>query len=83
MSTEVTALLSSTFAHCVALQCIWLPPRLMQIGKEVFLNCIVLQEVVIPTELSDVRIYSTEERRLHTTCLETAKKAMENFGLFE
>ena len=30
-----------------------------------------------------VRIYSTEERRLHTTCLETAKKAMENFGLFE
>ena len=30
-----------------------------------------------------VRIYSTEERRLHTTCLETAKKAMESFGLFE
>ena len=30
-----------------------------------------------------VRICSTEERRLHTTCLETAKKAMENFGLFE
>ena len=51
MSTEVTALLSSTFAHCIALQCIWLPPRL--IGKEVFLNCVVLQEVVIPTELSD------------------------------
>ena len=54
MSTEITALLSSTFAHCVALQCIWLPPRLMQIGKEVFLNCVVLQEVVIPTELSDI-----------------------------
>ena len=36
MSTEITALLSSTFAHCVALQCIWLPPRLMQIGKEAF-----------------------------------------------
>ena len=49
MSTEVTALLSSTFAHCIALQCIWLPPRLMQIGKEVFLNCVVLQEVLIPT----------------------------------
>ena len=32
---------------------------------------------------SSVRIYSTEERRLHTTCLETAKKAMESFGLFE
>ena len=54
MSTEITALLSSTFAHCVALQCIWLPPRLMQIGKEAFLNCVVLQEVVIPTELSDI-----------------------------
>ena len=53
MSTEVTAL-PSTFAHCIALQCIWLPPRLMQIGKEVFLNCVVLQEVVIPTELSDM-----------------------------
>ena len=33
--------------------------------------------------LPSVRIYSTEERRLHTTCLETAKKAMESFGLFE
>ena len=33
--------------------------------------------------LGRVRIYSTEERRLHTTCLETAKKAMESFGLFE
>ena len=30
-----------------------------------------------------VRIHSAEERRLHTTCLETAKKAMESFGLFE
>ena len=54
ISTEITALLSSTFAHCVALQCIWLPPRLIQIGKEAFLNCVVLQEVVIPTELSDI-----------------------------
>ena len=54
MGTEITALLSSTFAHCVALSCIWLPPRLTQIGKEVFLNCVALQEVVIPTELSDI-----------------------------
>ena len=53
MGTEITALLYSTFAHCVALNCIWLPPRLTQIGKEVFLNCVVLQEVV-PTELSDI-----------------------------
>ena len=29
-------------------------PRLTQIGKEVFLNCVALQEVVIPTELSDI-----------------------------
>ena len=34
MSTEVTALLSSTFAHCIALQCMWLPPRLMQLEKK-------------------------------------------------
>ena len=54
MGTEITALLYSTFAHCVALHCIWLPPRLTQIGKEVFLNCVMLQEVVIPTELSDI-----------------------------
>ena len=53
MGTEITALLSATFAHCVALNCMWLPPRLTQIGKEVFLDCVVLQEVVIPTELSD------------------------------
>ena len=46
----------STFAHCVALNCIWLPPRLTQIGKEVFLNCVALQEVVIPTELCDIGI---------------------------
>ena len=54
LGTEITALLSSAFAHCVALHCIWLPPRLTQIGKEAFLNCVMLQEVVIPTELSDI-----------------------------
>ena len=32
----------------------WLPPRLTLIGKEVFLNCVALQEVVIPTELRDI-----------------------------
>ena len=46
MGTEITALLHSTFAHCVALHCPWL--------QEVFLNCVVLQEAVIPTELSDM-----------------------------
>ena len=35
---------------------IWLPPRLTQIGKEVFLSCIALQEVVIPTELQEIGI---------------------------
>ena len=40
MDTEITALPSSTFAHCVALKSIWLPPRLTLIGKEVFLNCV-------------------------------------------
>ena len=40
----------------MALNCIWLPPRPTQIGKEVFLNCVALQEVVIPTELSDIGI---------------------------
>ena len=56
MCTEITALLHSTFAHCVALNCAWLPLRLTQIGKEVFLNCVALQEVVIPTEPSDTGI---------------------------
>ena len=59
MGTEITALLHSTFAHCVALHCMWLPPRLTQIGKEVFLNCVVLQEAVIPTELSDIGKFET------------------------
>ena len=54
MDTEITALPSSTFAHCVALNSVWLPPRLTLIGKEVFLNCVALQEVVIPTELRDI-----------------------------
>ena len=56
MCTEVTALLHSTFAQCVAMVDIYLPPRLKQIGKEVFLNCIELQEVVIPIELQDIGI---------------------------
>ena len=30
-----------------------------------------------------VRIYSTEERRLHTTCLETAKKVFEERRLLK
>ena len=34
MSTEVTALLSSTFAHCIALQCIWLPLRPCKLEKK-------------------------------------------------
>ena len=52
MCTEITAILHSTFALCVALTDMWLPPRLTQIGKEVFLNCIALRKVVIPTKPS-------------------------------
>ena len=44
----------ATFACCVALNWMWLPPQLTQIGKEVFLNCVALQEV--PTELCDTGI---------------------------
>ena len=56
MCTDITVILNSTFAHCVALTDIWLPPRLTRIGKEAFLSCISLREVVIPTELQDMGI---------------------------
>ena len=32
--TEITALLHSTFAHCVALNCLWLPPQLRKLAKK-------------------------------------------------
>ena len=47
MSTDVTALLSSTFAHCIALQCIWLPPRLSDIGNRAFCGCEQLQRFTL------------------------------------
>ena len=56
MCTGITVIPNSTFAHCVALSDIWLPPRLVRIGKEAFLSCISLREVVIPTELQDIGI---------------------------
>ena len=56
MCTEITVILSSTFAHCVALTDIWLPPRLQRIGKEAFLRCISLCELVTPTELHYIGI---------------------------
>ena len=56
MCTGITVILNSTFAHCVALSDIWLPPRLVRIGKEAFLSCTSLREVVIPTELQDIGI---------------------------
>ena len=40
MCTGITVILYSTFAHCVALSDVWLPPRLTRIGKEAFLGCI-------------------------------------------
>ena len=51
MCTEITVILSSTFAHCVVLTDIWLPLRLQRIGKEDFLRCISLCELVTPTEV--------------------------------
>ena len=51
MCTEITAIWKSTFAHCVALADIWLPPKLQRIGKEAFLCCTSLRELVIPTQL--------------------------------
>ena len=56
MCAEITAIWGSTFAHCVALADIWLPPRLQRIGKETFLCCIALRELVIPTELLHIGI---------------------------
>ena len=50
-STVVTELPASVFAHCVAMTCILLPPRLKQIGYEAFGWCIALKEVRIPAEL--------------------------------
>ena len=51
MCTDITAIWGSTFAYCVALVDIWLPPKLQRIGKEAFLCCASLRELVIPTEL--------------------------------
>ena len=39
MCTDITAIWSSTFAYCVALVDIWLPPKVQRIGKEAFLCC--------------------------------------------
>ena len=51
MCTDITAISTSTFAYCIALVDIWLPPKVQKIGKETFLCCTSLQEVVIPPML--------------------------------
>ena len=56
MRTEITAIWQFTFAHCVALADIWLPPKLQRIGKEAFLCCTSLRELVIPIELQYIGI---------------------------
>ena len=55
MSTEITALLCFTFAHCAALHCTWPPLRLTQIGKKAFLNCVMLltQATVLSADVSN------------------------------
>ena len=50
-STAETELPASVFAHCVAMTCILLPPRLTRIGCEAFGWRIALKEVRIPAEL--------------------------------
>ena len=54
--TDITAIWQFTFAHCIALADIWLPPKLQRIGKEAFLCCTSLRELVIPTELQYIGI---------------------------
>ena len=51
MCADVTAICGSTFAYCVALVDLWLPPKVRRIGKEAFLCCTSLREVVIPPML--------------------------------
>ena len=69
MGTEITALLSATFAHCVALNCMWLPPRLTQIGKEVFLNCVVLQlQRFTPLDWGDIEQWVQAEHNAFFMC---------------
>ena len=49
--TDFTAIWSSTFAYCVALVDIWLPPKVQRIGKGAFLCCTSLRKLVIPPKL--------------------------------
>ena len=78
---SVMSLEDGTFQGCYVLREV-AAPRCD--SRRVFAECCSLGRVGShETDDSNVRIYSTEERRLHTTCLETAKKAMESFGLFE
>ena len=42
------AIWGSTFSYCVALVDIWPPPMVRRIGKEAFLCCASLRELVIP-----------------------------------
>ena len=48
MCADITAIWGSTFTYCVALVDIWLPPKVRRIGKEAFLCCASLREIVIP-----------------------------------
>ena len=51
MCTDITAIWGSTFSYCVALVDVWLPPRTRRIGKEAFLCCTSLRELVVPSNL--------------------------------
>ena len=56
MCTDTTAIWGSTFAYCVALVDIWLPPKVQRIGKEAFLCCTSLREIVVPPMLRYLKI---------------------------
>ena len=77
LSTEIHALLRCTFAHCEALACVWLPPRLTSIGKEAFLRCTALQEIAVPVTLREIGIrafFGCEQLRCLTpSCLGEAE----------
>ena len=71
MNTDVTAIRGSTFSYCVALVNVWLPPRIQRIGKEAFLCCTSLRELVVSSilEYIVVRAFFGCEHLTHLTML--------------
>ena len=70
MDTEITALPSSTFAHCVALNSIWLPPRLTLMGKEATVHFVGVNKVqcFTPLDWSDIEQWMQSEHNAFFMC---------------